>query len=302
MVEIALALALLASFFFSSRDVSVRKSLVKADLYSSLVITLLFAIPISGVIALLTGEIWQLTTLDPIVIQLFATVGILQFVFTRGLYYAGIGILGASRAIAIVKMDSALAVLLAVLFIGEGITLLIAISVIVVMAGVFLVSFSESSGQQKEGTAVMRQKFYRGLMYLILGATGSAVLPLMIRVSLLQSGVPVLGIFIASSFALMVLAPLSLVGRFRNRLLGLDRNSIKFITYSSIFATSGQIAKFVALGLAPVVFVAPILNANILITFFLAYLFIRRQELVNSKVIVGGLLVVVGITVLALIG
>jgi uncharacterized membrane protein len=100
----------------------------------------------------------------------------------------------------------------------------------------------------------------------------------------------------------MVLAPLSLVGRFRNRLLGLDRNSIKFITYSSIFATSGQIAKFVALGLAPVVFVAPILNANILITFFLAYLFIRRQELVNSKVIVGGLLVVVGITVLALIG
>ena len=301
MVEMALALALLASFFFSSRDISVRKSLVKADLYSTLVITLLFAIPISGAIALLTGEIWQLATLDPIVIELFAIVGILQFVLARGLYYAGIGILGASRAIAVAKMDSALAVLLAVLFIGEGINLLIALSVIVVMAGVFLVSLSESSGQQKEGTAMMRRKFFRGLMYLILTAITSAVVPLLIRVGLLESGVPVLGAFIANSFALMVLAPFLLVGRFRNRLLGLDRNSIKLITFSSIFATSGQLAKFMALGLAPVIFVAPVLNANILITFCLAYLFIRRQELVNSKVIVGGLMVVVGITILALV-
>ncbi len=303
MVEVALAMALLASVLFSTRDVLVKKSLVSADLYSTLLISLLFATPFSAFVALLYGELGQLATLPLTVIVYFAVAGVMQFVVTRGFYYAGIGVIGASRTLTLVKVDSALSVVFAVVFLKEGIDMVVVVSVATIMIGVFMVSLSESTGRSV-GVRGARSnpRFLKGLAFGVVTATFSGFVPVFIRVGTAEKGLPVLGFFLASLFALAVVAPLSLWGRYRRRVSGLRLETVGLVTSSAFFATGGQMAKFVALALAPVVFVAPILNAQLLLTVLFSVLFIQRMEQVNVKVMLGAALVVSGITMLALIG
>lgn len=301
MVEVALAMALLASVLFSARDILVKKSLVSADLYSTLLISLLFATPFSAVAAFLDGELVQLVTLPLSVVGYFAVAGVMQFVVTRGFYYAGIGVIGASRTLTLVKVDSALSVVFAVVFLREVINMVVAVSVATIMLGVFLVSLSEPIGKALGvGEGRSNPRFLKGLVLGVLTAVFSGLVPLLIRLGAMERGIPLLGFFLASLFALAVVAPLSLAGYYRRRVTGLRRETVRLVTSSAFFATGGQMAKFAALAFAPVVFVAPILNTQLLLTVLFSLLFIQRMEQVNAKVILGAALVIVGIATLAL--
>ncbi|MBI2184343.1 MAG: DMT family transporter [Thaumarchaeota archaeon] len=303
MVETAIAVTLLASLFFSTRDILVKKSLRAADLYSTLLISILFATPFSALVAFLAGELGQLPSLSMNVIGYYAVAGILQFAFTRGLYYASIGIIGASRTTTVIKVDSLLSVVFAIIFLREEIDLLIAASITTITAGIFIVSFSEP--RKKEPGAKntwMTPRFLKGFVFAASSAVGSGLVPLFIRLGAMSQGPPLLGTFLASFFALMVLAPLALLQRYRSRVTSLKRGSVKLVTWSALFATSGQLSKFAALALAPIVIVAPILNAQLLLTVLFSYLFIQRVEQVNYKVITGAGMVILGMTSLTLAG
>ena len=303
MVEVALGLALLASFFFSTRDILVKKSLTTTDLYSTLLITLILATPLTAVIAFVGGELALLITFEPTVLAYFAISGGLQFIVSRGLFYASIGILGASRAVTVIKVDSALSVIFAITLLQESVDLIMGLSIAAVISGVFLVSTSEPSYRSPGSKRLeISTYFLRGLAYAVVAAVGSGLVPLFVRLGVTTGGSPLLGIFVANLFALLLLCPLVAAKKYRSRVIGLSRGKTRLVALSGFFATSGQISKFVALAFAPVAFVAPMLNANLLMTVLFSYLFIQRLERVNTKVVGGSALVVLGITALSLLG
>ena len=282
-------LSVLSVILFAIVNILVGRSLSSDKLVEGIYITIIFSTLIIFVFTILTGELFQIFSLSIVVWILFMITGILNFLIARSFNYTGINYLGPSRNAAIISTRIFFAAFFAFLFLGETLTIPILIGVSMAFIGVVLVSLSQES----------KHAFFKiGLIFPILTALFVGLAVIVIRQADLLSNLPVDGVFIAYLTASLFYTPGAIYRQIHSKSM-YSRKSFLILAIGGILSGIAQISRYSALQVAPVVLVASIVATVPLGTIIFSFLFNKKHEILNLRLVLGSIITVTGVILIS---
>lgn len=247
-----LAMALAAGFLFGANDVLVRLAALGYRKEQVHLASLLLGTPLLLSSGLLLGE----SLPPPREAVLYALVGLMHFVVGRHLMYTAIVGLGASAAAAATAPTVVLSALLAWLFLGEPVSPLLALALMLATLSVILAAVRPSGGEMQ---GVSRT---RGLASAVGASLVFASTAVIIRSASLSAGSPVMGAGISYAAALLIFLPLQ-------RLItpsqgmgvpGAGGRAFLALVSSAVAVTFAQLLRYTALSMVPVAYVSLLIS------------------------------------------
>lgn len=135
---LGIAFSLLAALGFGLSAVLARPGLAHIGVYRGTLISVVGSLVFIGLIALL-ADFRGLLRVSLVALGWFALIGLLNFALGRLFYNLGIQRIGVARSSPLVGTTPLLAGALAVLFLGERLSLLLGVGAVMVVAGVVLI-------------------------------------------------------------------------------------------------------------------------------------------------------------------
>ena len=195
--------------------------------------------------------------------------------------------IGAAPATAIKNSAPVISTMLAVLVLGESVTLIQWLAMLGIVIGITLVAWRRGAGlKQLAGVGV-------------LAAAGAAlsygIRPLFLEFALDEANVPLTGALIGAIAALLYSVVLTKWGDIKD---GFRHRSIWLFLFSGVLQSIGFLALTVGLSSGDVSVVYPVTSSAPLFTLAFTGLLLRGTEQVTWRIVVGVILVVTGVIVL----
>lgn len=222
----------------------------------------------------------------------FVILGAIGAFFGRVFLLRAIDQIGASRAQSIKNASPLLTAVIGVTFLGESATLGTFGGVIVIVAGILLITHTK--GSEAEPVAPLA-----GLGNAALSFVFYSLGPILKRLGVLQGGDPIVGAVITQVTGLMFIGLLGKTVRIRIVWRGVPLAGTVCFAASGVVHAIGTILTFLAVVHAPAVIVGPIWNIQPLVTFALAHFTLKGIEIVRVQDGVGAALIVGGVFLLA---
>lgn len=201
--------------------------------------------------------------------------------------YKGIDTVGSSVSSAVANSRPLFAVTLGILLLGEIVSAQMGVGVVVMVAG--LVVLSISKGGDIGGWETWE------LLFPFTAAIGFASGNVIRRFVLADSGIStVAAVAINDTTGLAILAGYFLVSD-QYTITMPSREAITFFATAGVLGGVGLLALFNALSVAPVSLVDPIVAISPLVTLVFAHVYIGYLERITTGLVVGAVMVVVGI-------
>jgi len=226
----------------------------------------------------------------PLAMLVFIIAGILQFVI-RQLTYIGIDKIGAALSGPLRATVPFWSAAVAIIFLGEHITLGITAGTLLVFAGILLISW-------RAGESVKRYRA-RHLIFPLLAAIIGGILYPVRRFALMLSNEPlffgaVVGLVALSTVLIYLTLPTT-----KNKLVW-HRKCLGYFFFTGLFETVGLLLVLYALSLGAVVIVSPIVSTLPLWVVLGSKLLLRDLERITPRIWMGALLVVLGTIAISL--
>ena len=326
---LGMVFALLSAFSFSLNVITIRRGVALASSSMGVTITVLLGVPMFLVAALVSGQLFDVGAISLNGYLLLALSGIIHFGIGRWCNYRAISAIGATRVGPIRALTLPYTLLIALLFLDEEISLVMGIGIGLILIGPAMVyqrrgSKSQSkpspapvatdsrergdehrsrlalltkSGSLPTFTPRQGEGYFFGLM----GALAHGTTPIIIRAALADSGLGLLGGFVAYAAAGLALALLLLLPGRLTELRQLDRTTVGYFLSGGATSFMAQMFRFLALAIAPVAVVTPLQRTASVFSLILSFMFNRSLETFTLRIVAGVLLSVAG-TVLLLVG
>lgn len=277
--SIAVVVAILASLLFAGTAVSVRVGSLRSNIIDGVLASTVLSVPIALLAAALNGEFEAVGQVTPATYLYFVLVGLIHYYAARYLGYHSISRVGANVGSMLMHSSALFAPVLAFAVLREAISLRVLIEVFLIMLGITLTSYGEWRWSAK------------GVVAGVLSGLLMAVSSIIVKVAYGIVYAPSIGVMIASATGL-TLAVLTkrLVFKEPVGILGIPRA----YWVVSLTATTGQLARFVAIGLAPVSLVVPLTHMVPVFTVVLSFFTIRGLERFSPRVVLGVVLAFLG--------
>lgn len=298
MVEVlGVALALLAALALAGQAVFIRLGTERGTSGDALVVVL--ATNVVAFVPLAAAAAYPDYGLTPRAVAAFVAAGIVGTLLGRAFFYAGIERIGASRAEPIKASMPLHSAVLAVLLLGETLTPVHLAGILLVVAGVAIISWESANSR---ATLDAEGLPYRSLALPLVGAFLFGVEPVFAKVGLAE-GTPVLvGLSIKTvSAGLGFVAYLWWRGALPSRSQLVD-GDLHWTVAAGVANTGFLLAYYTALGVAPVVLVVPIMQTSPLVVAGVSVLFLQRLEHVTPRLVAGSLVVVAGAVTVTVVG
>jgi transporter family protein len=273
-------LALSAALLSAAATIFIRQGLRKSDPYTGFWINL-----IVGAIALWTGVLvmggaGQVSLRS---VLLFAAAGMIGTVGGRLARFVAIEKVGASVAAAVINLTPLIATGLAILLLGERVTLPIVLGTVVIVVGTVLLSVSG------------KELGFRPWMIALplVSATCFGIVAVIRKVGLSGMG-PVPGTAVNVTTALIAFSALMLASGHRGIVRCRGRTLAYFIA-AGVAENLGVFLTIVALTFGAVSVVTPLTAASPLFVLLLTPLFLKGVEVLTTRVVVGTVLIVSGV-------
>jgi drug/metabolite transporter (DMT)-like permease len=227
----------------------------------------------------------------------FVAAGLIGTVFGRLALFTGIQRIGASRAEPLKASNPLFAAIVAVAVLGERMTTEHFLGVVLIVVGVAVVSWEQASGSETDELGSVAD-----LGFPLLAALFFAIEPTVAKIGL-NEGTPVfVGLAIKTAAAAV-----GYVGylRWRGALptVGvLSDGGFRWYLAAGLANTAFLVALYVSLSIAPVVLVAPLVQASPLFVVVLSYVFLQDIERVTARLALGVAVVVGGGALVAIYG
>ncbi len=325
--------AILSAASFGLNAVNIRRGTLTGSAGQAIYVTVILGTPLFFITALVAGQVFQISDISPRDYLLFASAGVLHFIIGRYFSYRAINAIGANRAAPLQSMAMVISVVLAIVLLGEEITIGIIAGIVMILVSPAIIfqrknqadhkgevslqdrssdtpstpsAVSGSSGAGGTSTVslqgvgsgmVLRQA--EGYLFGFLAASVWGITPIMIRAALLESNLSLLGGLVSyvAAFAVLMLS-FGLPGRLSG-ILSMDRRALRWFSQAAVSGTSAQIFWYLALGVIPVTIAAPLQRTTALFILFFSFLVNRRIESFGMRVILGVALSVAGSIALA---
>ncbi|WP_323192263.1 EamA family transporter [Halostella sp. PRR32] len=290
-------LATVASLMFAFQYLFVRLGTQKGSVTDVVFVTLL-----SNVVLLIPPAVllYDISAMSTEAIAAFAAAGLSGSLFARIFSFSSIQRIGANRTSPIVSANALFATLLAVLVLGESLTPFHLVGVVLIVAGIAVISYQTEESMALE---VSRRDLTLLMTLPILAAVFLGIEPIFVSIALAEGGsiLPGSAIVVTTAFAGFAV--------YTGVTSGLPSPSIarepyaKWYLGAGVATTLGLVAAFSALETAPVVIAVPLIQTSPLIVVGLSSVFLSSKlEEVTPLIVVSTVMIIVGATVVSLSG
>lgn len=293
------ALALIAAATFGLNGATLRRGVLTGTALQALMITVPLGVPLFAIGALALGMFDSAATLTVPAAGWFAIAGIVHFIVGRYGNYRATQAMGANLSGPVQQLGILVSLSLALVFLGERLTVLSLIGIVLVLVGPFIM-LQGSRGKATASGFVPR--YGEGLYWGVVCALGHGSSPLFIAWGLEQGdiGMAMQGGIVSYAAAALLLATVLLAKGPRANVAALERRAAGWFAISGIFVCVSQVFRYAALALAPVTVVAPIQRLSVVFRVLFSWLLNREHEVFGFWVVSGIVLSLLGAALLTL--
>ncbi len=307
-------LALLSAGAFGFNNATVRRGVLSGTVSQALAITVPIGVPLFLVAAALLGSLGLVANFSLRAILLLACAGVVHFVWGRYCNYRATKAIGAVLAGPVQQASVLIALGLAVGFMGESLTLLRGLGIVLVILGPAIIVSSEGRKRPKPaklqdhstdapgGERPFEPAYFEGYSFALLSATGYGVSPVLVRLGVEHIGLKAsaaAGLVSYGAATLALMAILVLPGQLRH-VLATPAGAAKWFTLSGVLVALSQLLRYMALAVAPVSVVTPIQRLSILFRIYFSAMLNRKHEVLGGAVIAGTVLSLAGALALSI--
>lgn len=233
-------------------------------------------------------SITDFSAVNIISLVLFSISGILTPGFVRLLYYQGMKKLGTPANSSLFAIYPLYTAMLAVLVLSETMTLANWVGIFIVFLGAVLVEWTSRDVSEKKARS------WRDLMLPIIGGVALAVGAVLRKYGLVMFDAPVFGVAIAYTASLLPFFVMLALYTPTRRDLSLKRD-LRLYWVAGVGQAVTWILGFYALSMEDVSVVTPLLSVEPVFVALFAFLYLRKIERMNAKLVLSIVLTVVGI-------
>ena len=271
-------LALAAAAMLGLNTAVVRRSMLRASAYNGIVISILLSVPIFAFLALVSGQLAQASGFSGLQYTVLAVGGILNFLGGRFSQFLAIQAVGANLTAPMRVLSALFGATLGVTLLGEHVGLLRGAGIALLIVAP-LVAFARPPTVRLGSLQIAR-----GVVFGLTAAATYGGSTFLLRWALADSGLTLLGGFVAhGAAALVLIASLGLPGRVRG-LREVDRTAAKLFFVVTAIMTLAQVLRFAALESTDAAVVAPLTETMAFFGIGFAFLLNRETEAFNPLV------------------
>jgi drug/metabolite transporter (DMT)-like permease len=311
---LGVALAIISSISFSLNSVMARRGLARATASAGAFVTVLLGVPLFLGASLVSGQLFNAGDIPLRGYLLLSAAGLLHFGVGRYFNYRAAAAIGATRAGSVQALTVPYAILIAFVFLGETISAIMGFGILLIIVGptimVQRVSKSPgrtppppSGGPATEQAPAFQLRQVEGYLsaFATIGAYGTS--PILIRAAVGNvDGVAIFGGLIAYSAAAAVLVATLVHPARRGLISAMHPSTVRLFLSAGTFVFLAQMFRFMALAVAPVAVVTPLMRTGAVFTLIFSWTLNRHLEVINRRVVAGILLSVTGAVILAVFG
>lgn len=230
----------------------------------------------------------------------FVGAGLSGSLFARICMFTSIKRIGASRTSPIVASNALFATILAVVVLGESLTVVHLVGVLLIVVGVAVISYQTSESRDVDAT---RRELVVLFSVPILASVFLGIEPIFVSLGLDAGAsiIPGTTIAVVAAFVGFAYYTWTTTGLPSRSLLG--KPYFKWYVGASIATTVGLLAAFTALQIAPVAIAVPLIQTSPLIVLVLSALFLSSKlERVTPAIVGSTLIIIVGAIIVSLSG
>jgi uncharacterized membrane protein len=232
---------------------------------------------------------------------LLAFAGVIHFAWARYCNYRATKAIGANLVAPLQQYSLIISLALAVFWLGEPLTLLRMVGIVLVVAGPMLTltpvkTPTTSVAPETENETTFIPAYAEGYFYALLSTIGFGLSPILIRMAFEKKGIAI-GIaggfvsYLAGTVAIALL--LMLPGQWRS-FCDIDRKTTKWFVVSGIMVCFSQMFRYMALAIAPVSVVSPIQRLSIVFRIYFGWIINPEHEVFGGRVVAGTLVSLIG--------
>jgi drug/metabolite transporter, DME family len=279
----AQALALLAALLSAASTIAVRLGLRGSDSYTALWINLVVGTVGFWIVVLVRGGIARPSLTG---VLYFVLAGLLGTIAGRLLRFMAIERVGASITAAVLNLNVLVSTILAILILGEHVTVPILTGTLVIVSGAILLS--------TEGRGIPFRP--RRMVIPLISAVCFGVVAILRKIGVVHIG-PVFGSALNVTTAMVAFAAFLLASGRRGTMTCRGRTLAWFVA-AGVAENSAVFLNIVGLSLGAVSVVAPLYATAPAFVLILSFFFLRGLEALNLRVIAGTLMIVAGVYVI----
>ncbi len=301
-------LALLSAITFAYANASARRGVLTGTVLQAVAISLPVALPFFAVGMLFTGGFPLLATFSWKSLGLLALAGIIHFALARYCNYRASKAIGANLVAPIQQYSLIITLLLAVIWLGEALTPLRILGILLVVIGPALTLGPDKTAKAAaeplepvSGIKAFSPQYAEGYLYAVLSAVGFGISPIFINLAFDQKGIGLglAGGFVSYLAATAVIAlPLMLPAQWRS-FKTVDRESAKWFVLAGISVCFSQMFRYMALAIAPVSVVTPIGRLSLVFRIYFAMWLNPKHEVFGGRIIAGTVISLAGAVALS---
>jgi uncharacterized membrane protein len=289
-VMLGIVLALLSAMSFGLSQIFVRKNLEKSNSINiSLTVTIMGNLLLWPVALYFT----DLTSVNIEGLILFIVAGFLAPGIARLFYFKGMETSGISTNASIFSTYPLYTSIIAVLFLGETLTIENWTGLACIIIGVMLVGRYINNNHTTS-------KIKKELIFPVLGSLALAFSQIVRKEGLNIYNQPLLGVAVGYTTALIVYFAMLAPASNRSSIIKFSRKDIQLFWKPGTGIALGWLLSFLALSQEMVSIVAPLLQTELLFIIFFAYLFLRKLEKISLKLVASAILIIVGVLMISL--
>jgi len=293
------ALALASAATFGLNNAALRRGVLKGSVFQAMAITVPLGVPLFALAAALSGVLGSLFDLSGAAVFWFTLAGVIHFVAGRYGNYQATRLLGANLSGPVQQMSVLVALVLALVFLGETLTPVSVLGIVLVVVGPFIMLKGSKPKATRSGFV---PNYREGIFWGGVSAVGYGVSPLFVAYGL-EGGGPAqsfLGGLVSYGAATIVIMALMLMPARFAEVQAIESGPAKWFAFSGVFVFLSQLFRYAALAIAPVSVVAPIQRLSVVFRLLFAWILNRDHEVFGLKVILGIVLSLIGALLLGL--
>jgi DME family drug/metabolite transporter len=277
-------LAIIAALLSAGASIFIRQGLRTSGSYTGFWINILVGAVGLWIAVALTGGPGPVSSTA---FAYFILAGLIGTVAGRLLRFLAIEHVGPSVATALINLNPLVATILAIVLLGERVTLPIVTGTLVIVVGTVLLSLSGA-----------QLGFRSRLLWLpLLSAACFGMVSILRKLGLSGAG-PLVGTALNVSTAAVAFAAFMLATGQRGALISRGRPLIYF-TAAGLMENTAVFLNVVALGMGTVSVVTPLYGSSPIFVVLLSFFFLRGVEVLTARVVAGTVLIVIGIYLLS---
>jgi drug/metabolite transporter (DMT)-like permease len=326
-------LGLLSAATFAFNNAAVRRGVLSGSVAQAMAITVPAGLPIFLLAVILMNAYAPFGEFSMATWMWLSLAGVQHFIVGRYCNYRATKAMGAVLTGPVQQSGLIFTLAIAVLVLGEALTPLRIIGVLLVVGGPALslrdglskrrraktaaaetapsgagndetvqkVAANAAAAQKSTGPA-FQPNYVEGYVNALISALAQGTSPILVRFALEDKGLAasVAGGLISYAAATVVFCLLLLWPGQLRHVMSVNAEAAKWFTISGVFVGFSQMFRYMALALAPVSVVAPIQRLSLLFRIYFARMLSREHEVLEGKVILGTVLSLVGTLALSI--